>query len=221
MPFSQIFDGTGFQKPFDAVKFFRRRMPLYADGGSKTRLEEYCGHDSAKCNELQTLIDRYSSLNRSAKNELMHKLNELYDEVGRRSIHPPAPVADDDSDVEFVGHARTFNTIYGGDVEEECQRYNGPDHRAKMRLPFEAMPPHIRVMHEPLRKRGPEEWPFDPDDRRGETFQGSSDWVQHQRLNFTPYKEMYPAGGHNYSLRSLGRTPSPAAPSPSLFRSAP
>jgi hypothetical protein len=218
-----------FDSARDAVDFFQLKTPSYAVQRArrgKSRLEEYCGDDSTKCSELQELICKYSILNYSAKSELLRKLNELYDEVGSRSIHSsPAPQVgnDYDSDVEFVGHAPTFSTIYGGDVEKECEWYNGPAHRAKMRLPFEEMSAHIKAMHEPLRKRGPEGWPFDPDDPRGETFQGPLNWDEHQRLHFTPYNAVYhPLAEHNYSLRSLKRTPSSsAAPSPSLFRSAP
>jgi site-specific DNA-cytosine methylase len=195
-----------FDSPRAAVDFFQLKTPSYAVQRArrgKSRLEEYCGDDSTKCSELQELIGKYSSLNHSAKSELLHKLNELYDEVGSRSIHSssaPQVGNDYDSDVVLVSHTPTHKTIIAGDVESECRLYLGDAHR--------------KAMHERLRLK---DWWYDPDDHSGETFQGPVSWAEHQRLHSTPYNAVYPAASseHKYNLRS---TPSRDSP---LLHSAP
>ena len=199
---------SGFQKPKEAVEFFKRRNPSSndEDGLSRqSRLEEYCGHDTGKCHELQTLINKYAKLNQRAKIELMHKLNELCDEVGRRSIHSSTSQADYDSDVVLVRHDPTHKTILAGHVEEECNFYGGPA--------------HLEAMHERLRQRQPHEWKYGPEDPTGETFPGPGSWLDHQLLHSTLY------GGVSErprNLRSSGRTSSSSSALDSLsFRSAP
>jgi hypothetical protein len=205
MQSQQAFAQSGFQKPSEAVKFFKWKIPSYddEDGLSRqSRLEEYCGHDTVKCHELQSLMNKYSTLNKHAKIELMHKLNELCDEVGRRSIHSSTSQVDYDSDVVLVHDEPTHKTTIAGHVEEEYKLYGGPA--------------HLEAMHGRLRQRQPHEWKYGPEDPTGETFPGPGTWRDHQLLHSTLY------GGVSErprNLRSSGRTSS--ALDSLSFRSAP
>lgn len=195
----------GFQKPKEAVDFFRWRIPSFddEDGLSRqSRLEEYCGHNTGKCHELQSLINKYSTLNQHAKFELMHKLNDLCDEVGRRSIHSSTSQADYDSDVVLVRHDPTHKTILAGHVEDEFDLYGGPA--------------HLEAMHERLRQRQPHEWKYGPEDPTGKTFPGPGSWREHQLLHSTPYGRV---SERPHNVRSSGRASS--ALDSLSFRSAP
>jgi hypothetical protein len=208
MQSQQVFAQSGFQKPKEAVDFFGWRIPSFDDEDGLTRqsrLEEYCGHDTGKFHELQSLINKYATLNQRAKIELMHKLNELCDEVGRRSIHSSTSQVDYDSDVVLVRHDPTHKIILAGHVEEECDLYGGPA--------------YLDAMHKRVQQRQPHEWKYDPEDPTGETFPGPGSWRDHHS---TPYGRVYPAAlsEHPHNLCSLGRASSSVLDSLS-FRSAP